>query len=83
MRSPVGRALGDGEAGHEVIRSGAVPVLLAVGREDDIAGVEFDNLLPARLHEAAAFGDVQGLPAFVGMPGTVALHNDVGRPGRQ
>jgi hypothetical protein len=56
--------------GHEVIRRGAMPVLFPVGREDDISGVEFDDLLPAYLHEAAAFGDVQRLPALVGVPGT-------------
>ena len=49
VRSPVRGALGDGQVGHEVIGSGAVPVLFAVGREDDIAWAEFDDLLSAGL----------------------------------
>jgi hypothetical protein len=65
----VGSAFGDGQVRHEVIGSGAVPVFFAVGCEDDVAGVELSDLLSAGLNEAAAFGDVQGLPAVVGMPG--------------
>jgi hypothetical protein len=79
VRSPVGSAFGDGEVGHEVIRCGAMPVLFAVGREDDISGVEFDDLLPVHLNEAVAFGDVQGLPAFVGVPGTSRSGREVDR----
>jgi hypothetical protein len=79
VRSPVGGALGDGEVCHEVIWRGAVPVLFAVGCEDDISGAEFDDLLPARLDEAAAFCDVEGLPAFVGVPGTSRAGREVDR----
>ena len=65
--------------GHEVFGCGAVPVFFAVGREDDIAGVEFDDLLSADLHEAAAFGDVEGLPAVVGVPGAAGSGREVHR----
>jgi len=44
-------------------------VFFAVGCDDDIAGIEFEDLLPAYLGQAEAFGDVQGLPAVMGMPG--------------
>ena len=54
-------------------------VLFAVGREDDIAWAEFNHLLSARLDQAAAFGDVQGLPPFVGMPGTPRSGREVNR----
>jgi MmyB-like transcription regulator ligand binding domain len=70
-------ALGDGQVGHEVIGPGAVPVLFAVGREDDIARAEFDDLVSARLDQA--FGDVQGLPSVVGMPGTPRSGREVNR----
>src|SRR5690349_11976096 len=52
-----------------MVGTGAVPVFFAVGCIGDIAGVECDDLLAAYLDQAAAFGDVQGLPAVVGMPG--------------
>ena len=45
----MGSALGDGQVRHEVIGAGAVPVFLAVGCVDDIAGIEFDRLLAAHL----------------------------------
>jgi hypothetical protein len=61
----MGGALGDGQVRHEVVGRGAVPVFFAVGGVDDVAGFEFDGLLPAHLDQAAAFGDVQGLPAVV------------------
>ena len=41
-------------------------VFFAVGCEGDIAGIEFEDLLPAYLGQAEAFGDVQGLPAVMG-----------------
>ena len=44
---PRGRALGDGDVGHEVLVAGAVPVLLTVRREVDVAGPELDDLLAA------------------------------------
>jgi hypothetical protein len=65
----VGRAFGDGQVRHEVVEAGAVPVFFAVGCEDDVAGIEIGDLLSAGLDQAAAFGDVQGLLAVVGMPG--------------
>jgi hypothetical protein len=68
MRPPMGSALSDGQVRHEVIGRGAVPVFLVVGCEDDIAGIKFDDVLPAHLDQAMAFGDIQGLPAVMGMP---------------
>jgi hypothetical protein len=63
-------ALSDRQMRHEVVGRGAVPVFFAMGCVDDIAGIGFDDLLPAHLNQAAAFGDVQGLSAVMGMPGT-------------
>jgi hypothetical protein len=62
VRPPAGRAFGDGQVRHELVRAGAMPVLLAVGCEDDVAGTELGDLLSADLDQAAAFGDVQGCP---------------------
>ncbi|HTX80763.1 MAG TPA: hypothetical protein VME44_01185 [Streptosporangiaceae bacterium] len=56
--------------------AGAVPVLLAVGCEDDVAGIELGDLLSAGLDQAAAFGHVQGLPALAGMPGGAGCEAD-------
>lgn len=65
-----------------------MPVFFAVGCEDDVAGIELGGLLSADLDEAAAFGDVQGLPAVVRMPGAArsgceADRGDVQLRGRQ
>jgi hypothetical protein len=43
-----------------MVGSGAVPVFFAVGRKDDVTGVELGDLLPAGLDQAAAFGYVEG-----------------------
>jgi hypothetical protein len=40
-------------------------VFFAVGREDDVTWVELDDVLPAGLDQAVAFGHVQGLAAVV------------------
>jgi hypothetical protein len=69
VRPPMGYALGEGQVRHEVMGRRAVPVFLAVGREDDIAGIKCDDVLPAHLDQAMGFGDVQSLPAIMGMPG--------------
>jgi hypothetical protein len=37
-------------------------VFFSVGCEDDIAGIEFDDLLAAYLGQAETFGDVQVCP---------------------
>jgi hypothetical protein len=67
--APVRSALGDGDVGHEVLGGGAVPVLFAIGCIDHVAGAYLDGGSTARLHEAPTFGDAEGLPPVVGMPG--------------
>src|SRR5260370_33540474 len=54
---------------HEVLGTGAVPVLFAVRSEDDIAGMEFDHLLSPGLDQATPLRYVKGLSAVVGAPG--------------
>src|ERR1700721_2609114 len=77
VRSPVRAAFGDGQMGQEMIGTGAVPVLFAVGSEDDIAGPQFDDLLAPGLHSAAPLGDVERLAAVVGMPGGAGTRGEV------
>lgn len=69
VRPPHRCALGDGKVCHEVIRARAVPVLLAIRREDDIACVQLDDPLTAHLDTATPLGDVQRLTAVVRVPG--------------
>lgn len=79
VRAPVRRAFGDGQMAHEVVGPGTVPVFLAVGREDDVARIELDDLLPAGLDQAASFRDVEGLPSFVAVPGTASSGREMNR----
>jgi acetyl esterase/lipase len=67
-RAPVRCALGDRQVGHEMPGAGPVPVLLAVGSEDDVAWVELYSLLTPGLRPAAPLGHVEGLAAVVGVP---------------
>jgi acetyl esterase/lipase len=67
-RPPVRCALGDRQVGHEVAGAGPVPVLLAVGREDHVAGADLGSVLAPRLHPAASLGHVEGLAAVVRVP---------------
>jgi hypothetical protein len=48
---------------------GAVPVPLFGGCGDDVTGADILDVTVAGLDEAVAFGDVEGLPDGVGMPG--------------
>ncbi len=66
--SPLGRALGDRDVGHEVVVARAVPVLLTVGCDVDVARTELDEFLPSRLDKTSALGDVERLAAVVRMP---------------
>src|ERR1700722_10658030 len=77
LRTPVRCALGDGQVGHEVPGAGSMPVLLAVGSEDDVAGTELHPLLAARLRPAASLRHVEGLAAVVGMPGGAGTGREV------
>src|ERR671912_570093 len=54
---------------HEVVGSGAMPVPLIRGCDDDIAGPELLDPAAAGLHQPSAFGDVEGLADGVGVPG--------------
>ena len=62
------RTAGDRDVGHEVVAGRAMPVLLCVGGHMDVAWVELDDVLAARLDQTAAFGDVEVLATFVGVP---------------
>src|SRR6185312_1131854 len=69
------RALGDGfehrQVFHEVVRRGAVPVLLAGWGVDGLSGMHLDDLAAAGLHQRDTGGDVQRLPDRVRVPGRV------------
>jgi hypothetical protein len=54
--------------GHEVVGCGALPVPFAGRGAGDVAGADFLGLAAAWLVEAAAFGDVEGLPDGVTVP---------------
>jgi len=45
--SPCSGASGDGDVGHEVVVGRAVPVLLTVGGDMDVAGADLDDILAA------------------------------------
>jgi NADPH:quinone reductase-like Zn-dependent oxidoreductase len=77
VRSPMRAALGDGQVGHEVPGAGTMPVLFPVRSEDDVTGIELDDLLAPGLDQAAALSDVQGLAAVVGMPGGTGTGGEV------
>src|SRR5438309_8352328 len=75
--APRSRAVSNRDVGHEVLVGGAVPVLLAVGRQVNVARSKLDNVLAPRLHEPATFGDVQRLAALVRMPGGAGAGREV------
>jgi hypothetical protein len=54
-----------------------MPVHLTVRGDMDVAGSDFDRLVTARLHETVAINDVEGLTAFVGMPGGAGARREV------
>ena len=56
-----GDGFDDGQAGHEVVGCGAVPVPFAGRGTDDVAGADFLDLAAAWLVEAVAFGGAEGL----------------------
>src|SRR5215204_3127498 len=57
-----------GYVGHEAVRGGAVPVLLARLEEHAVARADHLDPSAAALAEANALGDVDGLPEGVGVP---------------
>jgi hypothetical protein len=54
--------------GHEPVRGGAVPVLLAWSGVDGVAGSGFDDAAVAAAEQGGAVDDEQGLALAVGMP---------------
>src|SRR3954468_16084639 len=65
---PVGVGLLDGDVGHEPVRGGSVPVLLAGFDVDHVAGSDLLNAVVGG-DEADAVGDVEGLALGVVVPG--------------
>src|SRR5579871_6562146 len=58
----------DGDVGHGGGGGGAVPVFLAGGEPDDVAGAEFFDGAAVALGPAEAGGDDEGLAEGVGVP---------------
>jgi hypothetical protein len=56
------------KVGHEAVRGGAVPVVLARLKEHPVARANYLYRSAAALREADAFGDVDGLAVGVGVP---------------
>src|SRR5215208_5262740 len=54
--------------GHEAVRGGAVPVVLAGLEEHAVARADYLDRFAAALREADALGDVDGLAVGVGVP---------------
>src|SRR5215211_2627441 len=69
LGAAVAGGFGDGQMGHVVVGGGAVPVPLVRGRGDDVSGADALDGAAAGLHQALAFGDVEGLADGVGVPG--------------
>ena len=63
--------------GHEAVRRGAVPVLLAGLEEDAVAGADDLDRAAAPLAEADALGDVDRLAVRVGVPGGARAGREV------
>jgi hypothetical protein len=57
-----------GEVGHEAVGSGAVPVVFAGLEVHAVAGADDLDRPAAAVAEADAFGDVDGLAIWVGVP---------------
>src|SRR3954453_23997621 len=64
----LGEAVPDGQVGHEVVRSSAVPVPLSRRAPHGVSGPDDDDVAAAGLGQADALGDVQGLAVGVPVP---------------
>src|SRR5580693_4673617 len=73
----VSHTLGDGEMGHDVVRRGAVPMLLVRVSMDDVARTDGENVLAAGLREPDALGHIEGLPQGVRVPGRAGTGGEV------
>src|SRR5215208_997596 len=69
--------------GHEAVRSGAVPVVLAGLEEHAVARSDHLDRPAAPLAEPDALGDVDGLAEGVGVPGGASAWREVYGAGRQ
>src|SRR4029453_16281606 len=74
-------ALPHRQVAHELVGGGAVPVPLARGRVDGLAGMDLDDLAAAGLDEADALGDVEGLAQGVAVPGGAGARGDADEGG--
>src|SRR5207247_2852237 len=78
----------DGQVGHEALRGGAVPVVLAGLEIDAVAGADDLDGTAAALAAADALGDVDRLAEGVGVPGGTGAgremdHGRAGAPRRR
>src|SRR4051794_10411900 len=71
------------EVSHEAVGSGAVPVLLTRLEEDAVTGADELDRSAAPLREANTLGNVDGLPAGVGVPGRAGTRGEVDAARRQ
>src|SRR5215216_4365917 len=67
--------------GHEAVRGGAVPVVLAGLEEHAVSWADDLDRSAAALTEADALGDVDGLPEGVGVPGGSRARGEVNTGG--
>src|SRR3954470_621118 len=74
-----------GDVGHEAVRGGAVPVVLAGLEEDAVAGADLLDRPALALAQAEALGDEDRLAVRVGVPGGACARGEVhergGEPG--
>ena len=73
----------DRQVGHEAVRGGAVPVILAGLEEDAVAGADDLDRAAAALAAADALGDVDGLAEGMGVPRGPGAGREVDTGGRQ
>ena len=70
----------DGDVGHEPVRGGAVPVVLPGFEEHAVAGPDLLDGTALALSAPDAFGDVDGLSVWVGVPMGTCAGSEVNEP---
>jgi hypothetical protein len=65
MSPPMRITFSYGQVSHEVVGPSAVPVFLPIGRVDDIAGVECDDVFAPHQDQTPTFGYIQSLAAVM------------------
>src|SRR5712691_4591347 len=78
--APFGVAFAHRQVSHEVVGRGAVPVPLAPGDLDDVAGADGGDGLAAGLDAPLALGHIQRLADRVAVPGRARARSEVHRP---